>query len=153
MGLIKDIAKKLFGTKTVYRFVTDEEVAFFESANIGMLGDKFKGESLSNSHKYKDEAYLHFFDTKDLPSHVINSLPGNKTHLCSFEIDNATLFKYQGEGYYPPQGYDFDYSCVKEYAIPVNEYNTEWFTGSTPLKNNNMQDKTIFDTQTPLEPQ
>ena len=28
MGLIKDIAKKLFGTKTVYRFVTDEEVSF-----------------------------------------------------------------------------------------------------------------------------
>ena len=72
MGLIKDIAKKLFGTKTVYRFVTDEEVSFFENANIGMLGDKFKGESLSNSHKYKDDAYLHFFDTKDLPSNIIN---------------------------------------------------------------------------------
>lgn len=43
MGISKDIKTKVFGTKTVYRYVTDEEASFFESGDIDMLGAKFKG--------------------------------------------------------------------------------------------------------------
>ncbi|MBQ3214351.1 MAG: hypothetical protein IJB10_05060 [Clostridia bacterium] len=153
MNFIKEIKSKLLSqqTKTVYRYVTDEELEFFLSEDTSMLGSKYKGEKLSNSHKYKDEEYLHFFDTQNLPTRVLNSLPGEKTHICSFEIDKHTLNKYRGEGYYPPQGYDLDYTSIKEYAIPVNEYQPNWFIGATPLKNNDMQPTTSFDTQPPIE--
>lgn len=151
MGISKDIKTKLFGTKNVYRYVTDEEASFFESGDIDMLGAKFKGEDLSNSHKYKDEPYLHFFSTQDLPAHIINSLPGDKTHLCSFEIDKLTLSKYKGEGYYSPHGYDLDYTYITEYAIPVSEYQPDWFKSATPLKDNNMTETQDFVNQTPTE--
>ena len=96
MNFIKEIKSKLLNqqTKTVYRYVTDEELEFFLSEDTSMLGSKYKGEKLSNSHKYKDEEYLHFFDTQNLPTRVLNSLPGEKTHICSFEIDKHTLNKY-----------------------------------------------------------
>ncbi|MBQ9792768.1 MAG: hypothetical protein IJW32_03395 [Clostridia bacterium] len=151
MSLFQDIKSKFSKTQTVYRYVTGEELDFFLNEDTSQLGAKFTGEKLSNSHKYKDEPYLHFFDTQDLPVHVINSLPGDKTHLCSFEIDKHTLSKYKGEGYYPPHGYDLDYTYITEYAIPASEYQVDWFKSATPLKDNNMTETQNFVNQLPTE--
>lgn len=151
MSLFQDIKSKFSKTQTVYRYVTDEELDFFLNEDTSHLGAKFTGEKLSNSHKYTDEAYLHFFSSQNLPIYVINSLPGDKTHLCSFEINKHTLNKYKGEGYYPPHGYDLDYTSITEYAIPVSEYQPDWFKSATPLKDSYITRPEDFVNQTPEE--
>ena len=132
-------------TKTVYRFVSSRELELLqngETEGFGLEHDRIKE---MNNHKYdKDEKYFHLFDSAEIPPHVVRSLPGEKTHLCSFEIEKSILNQYKGTGFYSAQGYDFDYLALKEYAIPMSEYKPDWFKDSTPLENNFMQTEPSF---------
>ncbi|MBR1984236.1 MAG: hypothetical protein IKA31_00690 [Clostridia bacterium] len=143
MDLLKHFTKDK--TKTVYRFVSSRELELLqngETQGFGLEHDRIKE---MNNHKYdKDEKYFHLFDSKDIPPHVVRSLPGNKEFVCSFEIEKSVLNQHKGTGYYPAQGYDFDFLALKEYAIPMSEYNPDWFTGSTPLESNYIQTNNDF---------
>lgn len=122
-------------TKTVYRYSSKEEVEAFKRKDSENLGRMYNNGSLSNTHKYKyGEKYLHFFDKKDIPPHVIGSLPDNKKYLCTFEIPQTILKSHSGKGTYNSTGYDVYVENFKEYAIPMSKFDVEWFVDSTPIK-------------------
>lgn len=154
MSILNQILSRFAtGTQTVYRFSTQEEVEAFENKDLSTLGEGWETNKFRNSHKYKDdEKYLHFFETTDLPSRVIGSLPGEKTHICSFEIEKSLLIKHRGNGYYPPRGYEENATIIPEYALPISEIDPNCFVEATPLEQQKSIETTTFNTQTPLEP-
>lgn len=140
------------GTQTVYRFSSQEEVNAFENKDLSSLGENWERNKFRNSHKYKDdEKYLHFFETPDIPSRIIGALPGEKTHICSFEIEKSLLIKYRGNGYYPPRGYEENATIIQEYALPISEIDPNCFIEATPLEQQNALVLSKFEQQLPPE--
>ena len=140
------------GTQTVYRFSTSEEVEAFENNELPSLGETWERNKYRNSHKYKDdEKYLHFFETPDIPPRIFKSLPGEKSYLCSFEIDKSILLKNKGSGYYPPQGYEESATTITEYAIPISEFDCSSFIEATPISQHETTFYVKTDTQAPIE--
>ena len=139
-------------TKTVYRYISQRELGLLENGDFESLGSTYSRKEVSNTHKYnEDEKYLHFFDSTNLPSTVLHSLSKTKEFLCEFEIDKSILSHHKGTGYYTPQGYDFDYTSVTEYAIPTSEYNPNWLTSITPISSYDMQNTINFANTPPPE--
>lgn len=122
-------------TKTVYRFCSENELNCLENNNKDGLGNYFVSfPKQPNTHKYKkDEKYLHFFDNKDDAKSSLPDLPGEKSFLCSFQIASSVLKECKGFGYYSPRGYDEDYIKVKEYAIPVSQFDINSFCDSVSI--------------------
>jgi hypothetical protein len=48
-----------------------------------------------------------------------------KDYYCTYSIPQKILKKYAGKGFYMTSGYTF-YETIKEYAIPITEFNPEW---------------------------
>ena len=139
-------------TKTVYRYISQRELSLLETGNLESLGSTYSRKEVSNTHKYNEgENYLHFFDSTNLPPTGLSSLSKTKEYLCVLEIDKNILSHYKGTGYYPPQGYDFDYTYITEYAIPTSEYNPNWLTSITPINSYDMQNTINFANTTPPE--
>ena len=82
----------------------------------------------------KGEKYLHFFDNKDDSKEALRDLQDDKAYLCSFNIETSILKEYKGFGYYSSRGYDSDYIKIKEYAIPVKEFDINSFCDSVSIK-------------------
>ena len=138
-------------TKTVYRYSSQEEVALLQYKQTEGLG-KERNRTGANTHRYKaGEKYLHFFESKDLPSHITYLLPGIKDYICSFNVPLTVLKKHRGIGKYNPQGYDVDVIDLVEYAIPVSEFKPEWFIDATLIaknKTDNNQNNATSSTKT-----
>ena len=117
-------------TRMVYRLCSQDEVAYLINGDVESLGSFAPATSQHpNNHKYKNEKYLHFFSSKEDALSVLPELQANKAYLCSFEMQNSFLSKYRGCGYYAPHGYDADYTYIKEYAIPVSQFDINSFCG------------------------
>ena len=113
--------------KIVYRFISERERLAIERKDmLGIGGFWAKGDNRS-SHRYKTgERYIHFFDDKKCASDVFNALKGTKKYFCEYSVPISVLKKHVGRGYYPPHGYDNLFAQIKEYAIPIGEYDEEW---------------------------
>ena len=128
-------------TKTVYRFCTEDELTAIQNENIDNFGHHFKqSRGQLNTHFYDShDKYLHFFDSKNDAYRAFECF-NQKDFLCSFEIDSSILNKYKGYGYYNAEklssGYDNGYVCekIKEYAIPVSEFNPKSLCDSISIE-------------------
>ena len=113
--------------KTVYRFVSERERKAIEENDIDSIGSTWETDKRRNTHKYIEGVrYVHFVDRRKDAMDVYRELRRSKKYLCTYSIPSSILKKYAGKGFYPPHGYDFSHTEIKEYAIPSNEYNPNW---------------------------
>ena len=113
--------------KTVYRFISEREKAAIEANDMSGIGSAWEKNNRRSSHKYKNGVrYVHFLDSKKDAMDIYNELKRSKRYLCTYNIPASVLKKYSGKGFYPPHGYDFSHTEIKEYAVPSTEYNPDW---------------------------
>ncbi|MBE5738585.1 MAG: hypothetical protein E7354_02540 [Clostridiales bacterium] len=113
--------------KTVYRFISERERQALENSDISQIGSLWQSNDGRSNHKYRENTrYIHFVDSIQDANDIYNALKDSKAYLCSYSIPTSVLKKYVGKGYYPPHGYDYSYTEIKEYAIPSEEFDFSW---------------------------
>jgi len=119
--------------KLVYRLISEREKKAIENNDLSQLGVEWRSLNSGNTHKYKKGLrYIHFLDKKSDALTLYRELSKNKQYFCTYSIPTKTLRKYAGKGFYMAKGYE-QYSTVKEYAIPSEEFNSDWLISTTPI--------------------
>lgn len=110
----------------IYRYVTQEELEMMRE-NSPSLGREFPVKLHCNDFLYQDGVkYLHFYKHKEDIRHIKEIYKGNsKTYyICTFKAPFKELLFKGGRGYY--QEKDGKVAFVKEFAIPVKEFDSKW---------------------------
>lgn len=131
----------------VYRYLTLEEILDFVNGRFDKIGGVYNQKNPSNSHRYKpNEKYLHFFKSLNDLGYIKNATRKNSDMLIAkFDIPFSTLIKHAGIGYYPPQGYDRDYTEVREFAVPTRKLKAEYLVSCAKDKNSLLTPETAED--------
>ena len=122
----------------VYRYISEEELMNIYNGQVDELGNEFnrKDYKRQNNHRYKPNTkYLHFFKDKSsielIRREVLHKDKDGVYYFCSFDIPATILFKYGGKGHYDGS-YKVPYRTVREYAIPVDCFDTKWIQRVIP---------------------
>ena len=117
----------------VYRHLSEKELNLMLEGKTQALGNYFSKPTKEmkyrkNTHNYDESTkYIHFFKHKNslkMMSYINKNLKGN-FYFCTFDIPFRELIFHGGKGFYPSPGYDTD-GTLKEYAVPVDRFKTEW---------------------------
>lgn len=108
----------------VYRISNRVEVAtILETENLSLIGRNFKNESKNNHNYLQEKRYVHFF--KDEVS-ILYLSSRIKRYLCTYDIPEEILKKYEGIGYYMDHINFRNQEKVVEYAVPSDEIKFEY---------------------------
>lgn len=108
----------------VYRICKEKEISqIFNHYNFNEIGQYYKKTDINNHNYDENELYLHFFIKKDSIFYFNTT---NGMYICTYDIPEDILEKYEGIGYY----YDYinyRYICnVTEYAVKSREINFDF---------------------------
>lgn len=122
----------------VYRIMNEEEFELLTAGKKECLGGCFYGLTLPNNHRYKKGVkYLHFFKNQTAINRYLRSISFTEEgqyFVGTFNIPFRKLFTHCSYGRYMPSGYDVDYEVEKEYALPVNKFETEYLVDIKKLQ-------------------
>ena len=119
--------------RLVYRIVSKREKEAIANNDLSQLGLEWHNLDSGNTHKYKKGLkYIHFIDKKSDVLALYHELGKNKEYFCTYSIPIKILQKHTGKGFYITKGYE-QYRTVKEYAIPSEEFNSDWLISTTPI--------------------
>lgn len=128
--------------KLVYRFVSEREKKAIENNDLSQIGIIWHDKNAGNTHKYKEGTkYIHLLDNIKDSITLYREFGKNKQYFCTYSIPKRILKKYAGKGFYIPVGYE-TFNTVKEYAIPIEEFDINWLVSTTPI-NEFLQDTNI----------
>lgn len=133
----------------VYRYLSKKELMLILSGDKTCLGKEFNDEKYRkiNNHKYKKGVkYLHFFKNKKDIKLIQNECRKFKRefYICEFDIPIMTLLFNSGYGVYDSSGYDYDFIKAKEFAIPVEKFETCWLTNYEKDENHKIEDDCLL---------
>ena len=106
----------------VYRVCSKSEITkFINNKSFNKTGSNRYFNNEHNNHNYiPNTFYMHFFKNKEDIFYLSNTL---KRFICTFDIDENILNKYQGIGKYINKSNLRKDDYVIEYAIPSNLIN------------------------------
>ena len=118
--------------KLVYRFISEREKKAFDSKDLSQIGTFWYDLNGGSTHNYKKgKRYIHLFDKKKDAMTLHLEVGGSKQYFCTYSIPKKILKKYTGKGFYMVRGYE-NYSTIKEYAIPSDEFDFNWLVSIEP---------------------
>lgn len=113
----------------VYRYLCEQEYKDLVGGHLEKIGGVYAGKGVSNTFNYKrNERYLHFFKNKTAIEEMkwLYRNDGKDYYTCSFDVPFLTLLKSMGKGFYKSTGYDIDYTEIREFAVPVKDFNPKF---------------------------
>lgn len=103
----------------VFRICNEYEVAtILSEKSLANVGKYSQINKIANTHNYKKNVkYMHFFQNY---LDVFYLDEANICYVCTYDIPEEILNKYEGIGYYLDRDNYTEMESVKEYAVPSN---------------------------------